>query len=75
MAIRVLRSPADFETAAPALVRALDDQPGMFFRSGTETPGRYARWDLGLVAPAVILRSKDRALWLEAQDEQQENGK
>ena len=70
MPIHVSRSEADYDTAAQTLCRQIDGRRGMLFRSGTEAPGRYARWDIGLCDPAIELRAKDRALRLVAHNEQ-----
>ena len=64
MAIHVTHTEAPYEGAIEDLCQELDQRPGMLFRSGTEAPGRYSRWDIGLRAPAVELRSRGRSLRL-----------
>lgn len=68
MPIQATLTETDYQSAATALCRRLDRRQGMFFRSGTDIPGRYSRWDLGLCDPAMELRSRGRMITLAAQD-------
>lgn len=39
------------------IVEALDNRRGMILSSGVEAPGRYTRWDLGFVDPALVIEA------------------
>src|SRR5262245_18025565 len=49
-----------------AWARALDERRGLLLASSCEVPGRYARYDLGLVDPPLALTARGRALEVEA---------
>jgi len=66
--IRVRRT---VETISPAgaiepIVDALDTQRGALLASNYEYPGRYTRWDMGFVDPALALVARGRAFRVEA---------
>ncbi len=48
------------------LERALDERRGLLLASSCEVPGRYARYDLGLVDPPLAFTGRGRALEIEA---------
>jgi anthranilate synthase len=43
-----------------AMLGKLDRQRGIYLSSGYEFPGRYSRWDIASVAPALELSAQDR---------------
>jgi len=54
--------PAQTET----LIDALDARRGLLLASSCDVPGRYARYDLGLVDPLLVLTGRGRRLEIEA---------
>jgi anthranilate synthase len=60
------------EDAIEPIVDGLDTRRGALFASSYEYPGRYTRWDMGFVDPAVELVSRDRAFTLRALNERGE---
>jgi anthranilate synthase len=66
--IRVHREIAQqpYRTADTALADRLDRQRGVLFSSSFEFPGRYTRWDMGFVDPALVLTARDRDFSIEA---------
>ncbi|HEX3864076.1 MAG TPA: anthranilate synthase component I [Stellaceae bacterium] len=66
--IRVHREIA-VQTYSPAdtrLADRLDERRGVLFSSSFEFPGRYTRWDMGFVDPALALTARDRSFSIEA---------
>src|SRR5262245_51512903 len=57
------------EDAIEPVIDALDTRRGALFASSYEYPGRYTRWDMGFVDPALELVSRDRAFRLTALNE------
>lgn len=55
-----------FEEGIHDLVDQLDTQKGVFFASGTDYPGRYSRWDLGVVNPPVEIIGRRGGVSLQA---------
>lgn len=49
-----------------ALLEALDERRGALYSSSYEYPGRYTRWDIGFVDPALVLESRGRNFRVEA---------
>jgi anthranilate synthase len=66
--IRVRRSVEDVPvaTAIEPVVAALDARRGVLLASNYEYPGRYTRWDMGFVDPAVALVARGRAFRFDA---------
>ncbi len=56
----------DYAHATAELIPQLDSQAGVLLTSGCEVPGRYARWDLGFVAPPLRLTACGRHVQLQA---------
>src|SRR5262245_20860163 len=54
------------EDAIEPVIDALDARRGALFASSYEYPGRYTRWDMGFVDPALELTSRDRGFALRA---------
>ena len=51
------------------IARTLDTRRGLLLASGTEVPGRYARWDRAFVDPPVAVECSDRTVCLLALNE------
>jgi len=66
--VRVERrqEPADYATAIDAMMDALDDRIGAVLSSNYEYPGRYTRWDTGIVDPPVMISARKRQMRIEA---------
>jgi anthranilate synthase len=69
--VRVLRSIEDIPvaTAIDPVLEALDARRGGLFASSYEYPGRYTRWDMGFVDPALAVTARDRDVAIEALNE------
>ena len=52
--------------AIEPVVQALDAHRGALLASSYEYPGRYTRWDMGFVDPALVLTARGRGFRLEA---------
>ena len=53
-------SQVNFRRGLWRLLRDLDQYRGIYLSSGYESPGRYARWDIGSVNPPLEIVSYDR---------------
>src|SRR5688500_11827505 len=60
------------EDAVEPLIDALDSRRGALFASSYEYPGRYTRWDMGFVDPALELVSRERGFTVRALNERGE---
>lgn len=60
------REEIGYEGATDKLVGALDSHRGAIFSSNYEYPGRYTRWDAGIVDPPLVITSRDRQVTIEA---------
>src|SRR5687768_11326377 len=58
--------------AVEPLIDALDSRRGALFASSYEYPGRYTRWDMGFVDPALELVSRERGFTVRALNERGE---
>src|SRR3989441_3360231 len=66
--IRVHRTVEEIPIASAIepVVQALDAHRGVLLASSYEYPGRYTRWDMGFVDPALVLTVRRRGFRLEA---------
>src|SRR5437870_4947238 len=66
--IRVHRTVEEIPIASAIepVVQALDAHRGALLASSYEYPGRYTRWDMGFVGPALVLTARGRGFRLEA---------
>ena len=66
--IRVRREevPQPYAHAAEAIASSLDNRRGVLLTSSFEYPGRYTRWDIGFVDPAVEFTARGRSFTLRA---------
>ncbi|EJF89223.1 anthranilate synthase component I [Bartonella tamiae] len=55
-----------YEGAIDHLVDALDSRRGAIFSSNYEYPGRYTRWDSGIVDPPIVITTKQNHIKIEA---------
>jgi anthranilate synthase len=62
-------SRAPYRRALYDLLRELDRHRGCYLSSGYEYPGRYSRWDIASVCPALELVAQGRDVWLRALNE------
>ena len=53
-------STVNFRRGLWRLLRELDQRRGIYLSSGYESPGRYARWDIGSVNPPLEIVSYER---------------
>lgn len=60
------REPADYETAIDAMMDGLDDRIGAVLSSNYEYPGRYTRWDTGMIDPPVVISARKRDMRIAA---------
>src|SRR5688500_6458844 len=60
------------DDAVEPLIDALDSRRGALFASSYEYPGRYTRWDMGFVDPALELVSRGRRFTVRALNERGE---
>lgn len=60
------RRPGDFSTAIDAMMGGLDERIGAVLSSNYEYPGRYTRWDTGMIDPPVMISARKRQMWIEA---------
>jgi anthranilate synthase len=56
----------DYLSAIPTWVARLDNERGAVFSSNYEYPGRYTRWDVGIVNPPIVLECRGRQVTIEA---------
>ena len=54
------------QAALDALTARLDAHRGVLLASSYEYPGRYTRWDMGFVDPALVLVARGRSVAIEA---------
>jgi anthranilate synthase len=53
-------SQVNFRRGLWRLLRELDQRRGIYLSSGYESPGRYARWDIGSIDPPLEIVSSER---------------
>lgn len=58
--------PAEYEAATAPIIAALDSRRGALFSSSVEVPGRYSRWDVGLVNPPLAITGQGRTFSVDA---------
>jgi len=58
--------PVAGRVALDALTAQLDARRGVLLASSYEYPGRYTRWDMGFVDPALVLVARGRSVAIEA---------
>ncbi len=58
--------PVAGQVALDALTAQLDAHRGVLLASSYEYPGRYTRWDMGFVDPALVLVARGRNVAIEA---------
>jgi len=58
---RIIRR-IDYDAGIDFLVDRLDQEPGAYFSSGIEYPGRYSRWDFGFVSPPLEITARGAEL-------------
>jgi len=58
--------PVAGQAALDALTAELDTHRGVLLASSYEYPGRYTRWDMGFVDPALMLVARGRSVAIEA---------
>ena len=64
--IHVDAVPIDPDAAIEDLVDRLDSARGVLLSSSYEYPGRYTRWDMGFVAPPMVVTSQGAIVTAEA---------
>lgn len=62
------RRRADYQTAIPSMMEALDTRLGAVLSSNYEYPGRYTRWDIAIVDPPLVLSARKRDMRIEAKN-------
>ncbi|MGB7431042.1 MAG: anthranilate synthase component I, partial [Ahrensia sp.] len=62
------RRRADYQTAIPSMMEALDTRLGAVLSSNYEYPGRYTRWDTAIVDPPLVLSARKRDMRIEAKN-------
>jgi anthranilate synthase len=66
IAVTRWRETIEAQAAIEELIDLLDRQRGVLLSSNYDYPGRYTRWDLGLVDPLLEVISRDRRLEINA---------
>ena len=66
LSVDVTIEPIDEISAVADVVAALDHQRGVLLSSSYEYPGRYTRWDMGFVQPALVLTGAGQRFSVEA---------
>lgn len=61
-----------YEGAMEAVIDRLDTRRGAVFSSNYEYPGRYTRWDTGIVDPPLVVTAQRRRMRIEALNERGE---
>ncbi|WP_185983545.1 anthranilate synthase [Aureimonas mangrovi] len=60
------RETIPYDGAMEAVIDRLDTRRGAVFSSNYEYPGRYTRWDTGIVDPPVVITAARRQMRIEA---------
>jgi len=55
-----------YESAIDHMISMLDSRRGAIFSSNYEYPGRYTRWDTGILDPPLVISSRQRCVIIEA---------
>lgn len=55
-----------YEGAIDRIIELLDSRRGAVFSSNYEYPGRYTRWDKGIVDPPLVISARQRDMRIEA---------
>lgn len=63
------REPIAYAGAMEAVIDRLDTRRGAVFSSNYEYPGRYTRWDTGIVDPPLVITAQRRDMRIEALNE------
>ena len=58
------RVPVGYDRAIEDIIAALDRRRGVVLSSNYEYPGRYTRWDTGLVDPPLVIEARGRTMRL-----------
>jgi anthranilate synthase len=66
IAVECSIEPVAGQQALDALTAQLDAHRGVLLASSYEYPGRYTRWDMGFVDPALVLVARGRSVAIEA---------
>jgi anthranilate synthase len=66
IAVTRRRETIDAQAAIEELIDLLDTRRGVLLSSNYDYPGRYTRWDLGLVDPLLEVSSRERRLEVNA---------
>lgn len=72
IAVEITQKSLDFEQGITQLLTSLDHRLGIVMSSGIEYPGRYSRWDLGVVDPPLALVAQERSVTITALNERGE---
>jgi len=64
--VRKTGTPLPYKDSIEPIIDALDEHPGVLLASSYEYPGRYTRWDIGLVDPPIRITSRDRSFSITA---------
>jgi len=67
--IRRQRRVHPYMQAIDTMVDGLNSRCGAIFSSNYEYPGRYTRWDSGIIDPPLVITSRGRTMTLEALNE------
>jgi len=63
------REKVAYESAIDRMVEKLNSRRGAIFSSNYEYPGRYTRWDTGIVDPPLVISARQRYVTFEALNE------
>src|SRR5688572_31654633 len=69
IAVTRQRQSIDAHAAIDELIDILDTRRGVLLSSNYDYPGRYTRWDLGLVDPLLEVSSRERRLEVNARND------
>lgn len=64
--VRRIARDIDYPGATEGWIARLDHERGAVFSSAYEYPGRYTRWDFGLIAPPLVVEARARIVTITA---------
>jgi len=69
LSITRTRTIKPYQGAIDGMVESLNSRCGAIFSSNYEYPGRYTRWDTGIIDPPLVISSQGRTMKIESLNE------